>query len=1704
MTPPISSTPPPIPSVLDSSTPSSVRPPPEDLLRAQPLLDLRPEIRNPFRSRRPIQTLGDIGKAVTEDFVRDILGASAAQRLGSFPGWLSPHRSITGWWEEVGGNKVHRRWTPDEKPDVNAIGDAAAMLRRMAPRMGWDAETLEANIERAREGMVYFNVALETRAGPVPIKLGIIDSQVLFNGEPYFSLRASLLPETGTYEFFADASPEFQTQFNQWVRENKANYLEHTLDSFLFSPRFSAQDLVNRRFFLQFAYYEGIYRGFFEFNKGGKQARRMQGVMPEILVPAIQSYLERNNDLKVYHPGHPGVELSPREITVENFHDLNFVLERSFPQRLKSMLGLVPNFFFTNGRMARQTFRNIASNGTRREGYHDVNWFRYGLRKFQRLFGINGERNVPRAYSPEASQFSSDAARLGRVATPLRAMGILAGYDAGGWNDPRVFQEVLRYAVAEMGSIPNPLFKGVDPSKFTLPIRGVSSVAYQMMNALESDAVQHFLLAGTEDTKVVFDRFVEFYAEDILHRGKNFHFVPMGNSFTANLRKVVEGMNLKGENVAISFGDNPLIDMERILHHPERHLVDWIVAANSRSRLQHDGGKNYHADGYHEGVHDPSKEGNAYSYPGDSAKVPWQFLQAIFDSRKSMGDGPGKFGIVMRMLFGPFNKNPLSLIDSLHWMGTFIPRLAWLQFQQRVLGRRVPSFPLPMEISEKTLQSRLGLRSSLFPNHGDPGGVLDIDGVFDLAIAKGLMEGTDHPERIYPHWEKLAPFADALAEAKAELPALTDTPERINRLYEQIRQESLGKSPRDFSRYSGFMGPFRRFFHVIRDAIKGRPAPFTAESLRSRGFAPDIPPMLPDGSMNPAWMEIVIPEKSFQYFRQGFEAYPRRAEHAQGLDSAFHERIEATQPYAPKDRVSAEVESLVFEQLNIDPERSRSQLIEWNFSRLTDGLLEAGRKRFPVNSPQVAELERYLQMSTEGNVDTPLRRVFTGMKAVDVLRDSMQHLSPEEFRTLFPRLVEAIHDAEQATPGNRGRLRGWLQFAQTTADRDYARKVGESPPVFRARSTGAHRPHSNSRPATRTVGTEVRSVDTAALLPQDIPRLADRLRIMPSRVPHLIAAASGANSRETLPLVERARMTPERLMVWYQSAEGRSFMETRGGDFRNTFRNRVREGGPGLGVGVVSLLGAEHLADMMGLDARLHGQERFMFVVGLSHLTGQTGSAVSEVFLNRSMGQPFQFVNSRLVQAGGETAVQYSLEARSSLGRQLFDSVTRHYGLQGGLLRGSWNGLKGAATLPFRAAWGMGPGLMSSAIVDRTVGEWFFEPGSRARQWLNFGSFFLPDIYRIGVGTRGPAIFGTRGMRYATRAFAVGFIADMLFLGANRVNHGAEGSATLNGIYQRANQLHDAGRSTPGRMVDGAFEMIAPSLSAWWDSVEFDGLRLVPNRFQRQAREELSQFSSSTSHQAQDLIRHSMIYGTGAQALDPAFYSQVDYGFLRSPNTLTNPQRPDGRTLPVIQIQEQLNDPQIGQRFAQMSGDEQISYLQRQFRGHRLSREEVQTVLQQLSFNRLRGDLAQLNYFELPENQTMRALFDANGNLRAGQEDVLLRVLFNGQRLGSQDVLHLRRVALALRVMELRRPGQDAADLPRFESVAQQVGILDAAGNFVPGDVHDQAQTQFETLHRPETSQGNSLGFPRPTLTQYASAPRLASLSPTTSFSARL
>lgn len=437
---------------------------------------------------------------------------------------------------------------------------------------------------------------------------------------------------------------------------------------------------------------------------------------------------------------------------------------------------------------------------------------------------------------------------------------------------------------------------------------------------------------------------------------------------------------------------------------------------------------------------------------------------------------------------------------------------------------------------------------------------------------------------------------------------------------------------------------------------------------------------------------------------------------------------------------------------------------------------------------------------------------------------------------------------------------------------------------------------------------------------------------------------------------------------------------------------RARLWSPVLAAGAITALSAEHGANMMGLHSNYHNNERF------------------------------------------------ALDAYSSYGAML--------GMSRLINRRN-------PTAALRPA-SLGAGLLTSALVDATLGQMYAE-GSAERRALRVGGFFLPEIYRMAFGNRALAIAETRAgagfARWGGRAMAAGFYADGAYMIWNHLAHNNVETGRDNLIYRRANQLEDAQRHPIAWALHGAAEMIAPSLTErFW----------VSGNYVDQARQEIQAQASAAGEGTRSYLRHALLLGPTGPSTDANFYRELDLSWLRGENTLRNIRRPDGTELPVADVAEQFNDPEIYRRVIENgTPQQQIEYVQRQFRGFRLSQTDVQEILARISLHHARTQLQDLQYTAGPELQAFASCFDNSGALRPGSESALLGQVFTGQEVNAEQILALRRVSLARRILELQSSDPAGTELASYVRVAREIGLADADGRLIEGEEVQFAQASL-------------------------------------------
>lgn len=439
---------------------------------------------------------------------------------------------------------------------------------------------------------------------------------------------------------------------------------------------------------------------------------------------------------------------------------------------------------------------------------------------------------------------------------------------------------------------------------------------------------------------------------------------------------------------------------------------------------------------------------------------------------------------------------------------------------------------------------------------------------------------------------------------------------------------------------------------------------------------------------------------------------------------------------------------------------------------------------------------------------------------------------------------------------------------------------------------------------------------------------------------------------------------------------------------------RARLWSPVLAAGAVTVLSAEHGANMMGLHSNYHSNERF------------------------------------------------ALDVYSA------------YGAMSGVSRLINRRNPGAALRPSS----LGAGLLTSALVDATLGQMYAE-GSAERRALRVGGFFLPEVYRMAFGNRALAVAETKAAtgfaRWGGRAMAAGFYADGAHMIWNHLTRSNAETGRDNLIYRRANQLEDAQRHPLVWALHGAAELIAPSLTErYW----------VSGNYVDQARQEIQAQAGVSGEGARSLLRHSLLLGPTGPATDASFYRELNFDWLRGENVLRNIRRPDGSELPVADVAEQFADPAIYERvIVNGTPDQQVAYIQRQFRGYDLSVADVHEILARIALHHARSSLQDLQYTAGPELRAFADCFDGSGTLRAGSESALLAQVFPGQEINADQVLALRRVALARRILELQSADPAGAELASYVRVAREIGLAGEDGRLIDAEETRLAQATLDS-----------------------------------------
>lgn len=474
------------------------------------------------------------------------------------------------------------------------------------------------------------------------------------------------------------------------------------------------------------------------------------------------------------------------------------------------------------------------------------------------------------------------------------------------------------------------------------------------------------------------------------------------------------------------------------------------------------------------------------------------------------------------------------------------------------------------------------------------------------------------------------------------------------------------------------------------------------------------------------------------------------------------------------------------------------------------------------------------------------------------------------------------------------------------------------------------------------------------------------------QIPHeamldLVSGSAGVSSVDQLHRLGSSETTVEQVHSFLESPRGEQWLEIHRGNWRG-LGTRTLQGGVPLGLGIYTLFKGEDLMDHMGLDREGDRALRFALLMYGAHAVQANVAPLWEVASNRLLGRPWDYARTRNLHIAGETLSQYTLTKHRSLPKALGSSWVRgSLGLEAGVSQSLSRRALKIGAIPLLAAGNMGPGLIASRLTDSMV------RGLPEDSWLrNYGptlAFFTPDIGRILAPRSTFRLLNYKAMRYGGRLFAAGFIGDLAFSGAQRLQHG-QGVVRENQLNWRTSELRRESGDIGSLSWRNAVRFIAPSLGAHIDSHDY--LFGRENEFRRQIREEEREFSTNLRSQLRATVpKLSALMGKDVAEL---FAEPVELNSLER------------------QMLRYLETTQEGMIFS-ADGNLEVSSrrIQRSFSGRHLSEEEAAGHLGRIYLSQLQGALASLISLKSPGDRDLRNLFSIEGQVLSGREEALQR-----------------------------------------------------------------------------------------------------------------
>ncbi len=526
--------------------------------------------------------------------------------------------------------------------------------------------------------------------------------------------------------------------------------------------------------------------------------------------------------------------------------------------------------------------------------------------------------------------------------------------------------------------------------------------------------------------------------------------------------------------------------------------------------------------------------------------------------------------------------------------------------------------------------------------------------------------------------------------------------------------------------------------------------------------------------------------------------------------------------------------------------------------------------------------------------------------------------------------------------------------------------------------------------------------------------LAKLLRIQENKIPNLIMAAADIKVQSELATLTEKQLNLNKLMDWLQTDAGINWLKENRAQLKDTLGKRFLENGPSLMIGIVSMLGAEQIADILGLDPYQHAQERFLFILASAYTGQHLTQGLTEITLNTLRKQPYVLARPQMLNGdfiykftGSRSWGQWLTQGSKSFFKNIPESLSN-----------------------------MGVGLLTSMLADQTLGR-HLATTPRQRDLIRLGGFFFPEVYKMAWGNRRWHIFENKYIKGVGLLAMTATVGDMIYGWLRKDEDNKVELAYEMSVKQRA---------YPG-FKENVVAQLMPNLAF------AQGVDLQDAACQKTISDDREM--SQQVLQAVQAYSLAQLIHLPFTEITPEAFDKIDLAHVFNKDVLYPA---DQRMLEYL----------AGAATAPLRERDIREQLLNHFPYERISKTRFENLMAALQKQNLRNAIKSLQWINLPEADFARNYFDIDGKMKSGMETEWLNNVVGAgyprpsiAGAATVPLQTARKLALALQMLE----HPELRKHPNLIKLAQHAGLMNDKNEWMETDLFKQALVSYQQMH---------------------------------------